>query len=761
MGTISCSGLNPFSCLSEEKARMIISRVKISFYMVLPRRFEMLQKKLTLQLDMFEEHTWESPNDGIQYRRIIEKKRVLKFLMGLNKDLDEVRGRILGTKPQTSLREAFSKVRREESRKMVMLGTPNNQPTTEGIALAIRGPQPSNPNSRIKKGRPWCDHCRKPGHTREACWKLHGKPADWKPSRLSHESRGNATSSTNENGTSEPVLFNKEQLELLQKMISQSISSSTVAAGSLAQKGNFSKALNVYRERNNIWIIDSGASDHMTGDKTQLIEFKPCKENHLVKIADGSISKVEGYGSVTISETDSDSGKMIGSAEVYSGLYLLKGDHPLEEQAHKAVSLSQFHKSCFSANKDSEIMLLLYRLGHPNFFYLEKLFPSLFRNKRGMNLQCEVCQFSKHIRNSYPSRPYKVTHPFSMIHSDIWGPSNIKNITGARCQGIIHQSSCVDTHEQNGIAERKNRHLLEVARSLIFTTHVPKHFWGEAVLTAAYFINRMSSRVLKFQTPSQVLLKTYPENVTFFAEQPYYTKTNVQRESTSKEHQFWNIIENQQPSPAESPSQVPSIVDESPNLVIESPESPVKTLPQNPPDPSAKNSELCIYSKGNWHQKETAQRALPEQLHESEPTPRSCETSQDNSHSDSSPHESPDSRPIALRKGVRSCTNHPIYTYLSYRRLSPEYSVFVSSLNKIQVPNNIHEALEIPHWKAAIMEEVRALEKNNTWEIVDLPRGKRPVGCKWIFTVKHEADGSVERFKARLVAKGFTESLWY
>ena len=60
-------------------------------------------------------------------------------------------------------------------------------------------------------------------------------------------------------------------------------------------------------------------------------------------------------------------------------------------------------------------------------------------------------------------------------------------------EGITHQSSCSDTPQQNGVAERKNRHILEVARSLMFSTNVPKFFWGEAVLTAAYLINRMPS----------------------------------------------------------------------------------------------------------------------------------------------------------------------------------------------------------------------------------------------------------------------------
>ena len=63
--------------------------------------------------------------------------------------------------------------------------------------------------------------------------------------------------------------------------------------------------------------------------------------------------------------------------------------------------------------------------------------------------------------------------------------------------GIIHQISCTTTTQQNGITERKNRHLLEVARSLLFAMRVPNFFRGEVVLTAAYLINRMPFRVLK------------------------------------------------------------------------------------------------------------------------------------------------------------------------------------------------------------------------------------------------------------------------
>jgi len=53
---------------------------------------------------------------------------------------------------------------------------------------------------------------------------------------------------------------------------------------------------------------------------------------------------------------------------------------------------------------------------------------------------------------------------------------------------------------------------------------------------------------------------------------------------------------------------------------------------------------------------------------------------------------------------------------------------------------------------------MNALKKNGTWEIVELLRGKTTVGCKWVFSVKCKADGSIERYKARLVAKGFTQT---
>ena len=194
----------------------------------------------------------------------------------------------------------------------------------------------------------------------------------------------------------------------------------------------------------------------------------------------------------------------------------------------------------FGENKDVNLEILQWhrRLGHPSFFVLKKLYPSLFLRTQQESLFCDACEYAKHTRNSYPLNNNKSTIPFMTIHSDVWGPTQTPSLSGSRwfitfidcctrmtwvyllkaksevfscfqlfhkmictqfdtkikilrtdngteymnknfdayleSNGIIHQTSCPYTSAQNGVAERKNRHLLEVARSLMFTMNLPK-----------------------------------------------------------------------------------------------------------------------------------------------------------------------------------------------------------------------------------------------------------------------------------------------
>ena len=72
-------------------------------------------------------------------------------------------------------------------------------------------------------------------------------------------------------------------------------------------------------------------------------------------------------------------------------------------------------------------------------------------------------------------------------------------------------------------------------------------------------------------------------------------------------------------------------------------------------------------------------------------------------------------------------------------------------------PSTIQEALQSKSWKDAMDSEYQSVMKNNTWQLVDLPPGKKPIGCRWIFKTKYTADGTVDKCKARLVAKGYAQ----
>ena len=70
-------------------------------------------------------------------------------------------------------------------------------------------------------------------------------------------------------------------------------------------------------------------------------------------------------------------------------------------------------------------------------------------------------------------------------------------------------------------------------------------------------------------------------------------------------------------------------------------------------------------------------------------------------------------------------------------------------------PLNFEEAMRDKRWRQAMEKEIKAIEKNNTWELSTLPMGHKAVGDKWVYKKKKNANGDVVRNKARLVAKGY------
>ena len=322
---------------------------------------------------------------------------------------------------------------------------------------------------------------------------------------------------------------------------------------------------------------------------------------------------------------------------------------------------------------------------------------------------------------------------------------------------ILHQSSCAYTPQQNRVAKRKNRHLVETARTLLHHK-VPQRFWGDAILAACYLINRMPSSILHDQIPHSILLTTQP----LFYLPPrvfgyvcfVHILTPGQDKLSIKATKcvFLGYSRLQRGYRCYSPdtnryfisADVTFFEDSSffssavrpfaPNVLSIPLVLPSPDFPSPPPDVMTRLLQVYTHRP----RPPTGPRVDSSLMPQSSPAPV--------------PQPS-DDLPIAIRKGTRSTSNpHHVYNFLSFHRLFLPYFVFVSTLSYVSIPKSTSEALSHPGWKQAMAKEMNALYSNDTWELVAFPPGKSLVGCRWVYTVKVGPDGQIDRLKARLVA---------
>ncbi|XP_042436849.1 uncharacterized mitochondrial protein AtMg00820-like [Zingiber officinale] len=108
---------------------------------------------------------------------------------------------------------------------------------------------------------------------------------------------------------------------------------------------------------------------------------------------------------------------------------------------------------------------------------------------------------------------------------------------------------------------------------------------------------------------------------------------------------------------------------------------------------------------------------------------------------------------------------------LDYENLPPQKIRSLQELYEVTTPLNLiclcvneeivsfEEAIKDSKWKKTMDEEMKAIEKNETWHLTTLPNGHKPIGVKWVYKIKKNAQGEIEKYKARLVAKGYKQKV--
>eukprot|EP00795_Rhopilema_esculentum_P007998 gene7998-biopygen1703 len=583
-------------------------------------------------------------------------------------------------------------------------------------------------------------------------------------------------------------------------------------------------------ETNRQWILDSGASQHMTSNKLLLINYREFNQPELVKLGDGQTVEARGSGRAQITmETshnkqltiemdnvlyvpklacnlfsvravtqkglivqfghtccwikDSD-GKAVGKGRLIKRMYVLSCETDITAAYHQSERMENSNPSTMDVWHQ--------RLGHIN---RKQLLESVKKKLiKGVAIQgndelnfCTGCAESKMSRKPFKSTEgIKTSRKLQIVHSDVCGPMSIQSFSGkryfvtfiddySRCvkvyfirkksevlkrfkefeasatneaackigtlrtdnggeyvsndfenllkrKGIKHETSVPHSPQQNGVAERMNRTLVESAKAMMNHAGLSKTFWAEAVNTAAYIRNRVITSA-SGQTPYEKWYGKPPDVSHFrvFGCIAYAHIPEAERRKLDKKAnrlRFLGYSANQKGY---------RLFDmQSKRIVIR------RDVNFNENDFGSQKQYLKM-----------GPEPAKEDKRQTEPTERNTDA-----------EESHPRRSQRSTKGVPP----PRFGLDEYADVTEARHVVFSAI--IEEPATIQEAFNSEYsaqWKEATESEYQSLIENQTWELVKPPKDRKAIGCKWVFKVKYDKNGQVERFKSRLVAKGYSQ----
>ena len=435
---------------------------------------------------------------------------------------------------------------------------------------------------------------------------------------------------------------------------------------------------------------------------------------------------------------DPSKGSMIGKGRWTANLYVLD----LEDHGSATSDTS-----IFQSNVVVDASVWHQRFGHTSFKRLDLLHDVLgfSKAKNKGSLHCDICHRAKQKKLTYTLNPKLCSHPFDLLHIDVWGPfseptqegyryfltivddhtrvtwiyllklksdvltvfpdfitmvetqysTRVKSVRSDnapelrfealyKAKGIVSYHSCAETPEQNSVVERKHQHILNVARALMFQSGIPLNMWGDCVLTSVFLINRTPSPVISNKTPYEMLTNKLPDysNLKTFGCLCYVSTSPKQR------HKFQDRARACVFLGYPSGYKGYKLLDLQTNNVFIS----RNVVFHETLFPYLQSSTPTGY-----------ERFFPRIFTPTEPSePASCSTPPVIPQHVNVPTKRISKPPRHLQdyqcSSAVSSTEHPISNVISYAALSDPYMIFINALNSIPEPSSYAQARKIKEW---------------------------------------------------------------
>ena len=588
----------------------------------------------------------------------------------------------------------------------------------------------------------------------------------------------------------------------------------------------FATGLVTASKEENKWIVDSGASQHMTSSHQLFVDYEEFTEPEPVTLGDGHTVNALGKGNIKIIMMPGTNGEVRGTLkEVLYVPKLACNLFSVRAAASNGLVVQIGHSMCWIKNSSGKVVgrgrlfgkmyqldcqvnkpaghasvatdssnkldLWHQRMAHLNIGHIKTMLSKDLTTGidastcKGGNLNfCEPCAESKAHRKPFKSAgAIQSTQRLELIHSDVAGPMKTESLGGAkyfvtfiddysRCvavypmkqksetlskfkkfealvtnetgltiktlrtdnggeymskefqdllqeKGIRHETTVPYSPEQNGVAERFNRTLEEAALSMILQAKLSKIYWAEAVCTAAYVRNRVITTATGC-TPYERWYGKKPDisHLRVFGCMAYAHVADVNRQKMDAKATKMRLVGY-------------SLTQKGYRLYDE--------------------TRQKIYIRRDVTFNESDFGHTPNQLDILEKPEVTGSIKEETSKTESNEQQE-------VRRSSRD-RKPPTFYHDEYAAMSKaKYTAL--HVAQIEEPSTLEEALNSEYsseWKSAADAEYQSLIENDTWEMVELPPGHKAIDCKWVFRVKHDENGQIERFKGRLVAKGFQQ----